>query len=242
MRNIKAILEYDGADFNGWQWQPKGRTVQGVLQSSLERLIRESPKVISAGRTDAGVHALGQVVNFKTETRLKPQQIKSGLNSYLPDDIRVLEVQEVPQQFHARHDATKRFYRYVISTRPKAIGRQYAWHCRYALDLGKMKTAASFLPGSHVFKGFAKLIENEPHYLCDVESAQWIDSDDRLVFEISANRFLHHMVRMIVGTLVEVGRGKYAPEYVKQILDVKELQRVIVVAPPQGLFLVKVYY
>lgn len=242
MRNIKVVLEYDGTDFVGWQWQPQGRTVQGAFQDSLGKLIQETPKIIAAGRTDAGVHALGQVVNFQSATKLRAEQIKLGLNSYLPDDIRVLEVSDVSGRFHARYDAVRRVYRYAVSKKPLAIGRQYAWYCKYVLDTDKMRMASVFLIGSHVFRSFSKLIEGEPHYLCDVESAQWVDSDDKLVFEICANRFLHNMVRMIVGTLIEVGRGKYSPEYLRFLLDAKEAKGVNFVAPPQGLFLVKVHY
>jgi tRNA pseudouridine38-40 synthase len=242
MRNIKLTLEYDGTDFCGLQWQPKGRTIQGSLQSSLKKLLQESPTVIAAGRTDAGVHALGQVVNFKTENNLDLNSIRLGLNSFLPKDITIIEAEEVDEKFHARHDAVKRTYRYVISTRPRAVGRQYCWHCKYGLDLDKIRKATEYLIGAHVFTAFSKTIEGEIHYLCKVESAVWKATDDEIIFEICANRFLHNMVRIIVGTMVDVGRGKLTPVEIKNILESRDRDRAGSTAPPQGLFLVKVYY
>lgn len=242
MRNIKLTLEYDGTDFCGWQWQPKGRTIQGTLLSSLKELLQESPVVTAAGRTDAGVHALGQVANFRTENTLNPNSIRLGLNSFLPSDVRILEAEEVDETFHARHDAVKREYRYVISKRPKAVGRQYSWYCRNNVDLDKIKKATEYLIGEHVFAAFAKPNAEEPHYLCNVDSTLWKETEDDIIFEICANRFLHNMVRTIIGTMVEVGRGKLAPVEIKNILESRNRHRAGFTAPPQGLFLVKVYY
>lgn len=242
MRNVKLTLEYDGTDFCGWQWQPKGRTVQGTLLSSLKKLLQESPTVIASGRTDAGVHALGQVVNFKTENNLSLSSIRLGLNSFLPSDISILEAEEVDEEFDARRDAVKRKYQYVISRRRRAVGRQYSWHCKYELDLNEIKKATEYLIGEHAFTAFAKVNEEEPHYLCNVENALWKETENKIVFEICANRFLHNMVRIIVGTMVEVGRGKLAPVQIKNILQSRDRDRAGFTAPPQGLFLVKVYY
>lgn len=242
MRNIKLVIEYDGTDFCGWQWQPKGRTVQGVLQSSLKELMQESPTIYAAGRTDAGVHALGQVANFKTENSLDLNSIKLGLNSYLPPDVRVLSAEEVIESFHARFDAVKRTYHYVISKGATAIGRQYSWFCKYDLDLARMQKASEFLLGKHSFEAFSKFNQEEEHYLSNVESARWEETKDELRFKICANRFLRNMVRIIIGTLVDVGRGKMLPEDVKEILDSKDRKRAGCVTPAQGLFLVKVEY
>jgi len=242
MRNIKLVLEYDGTDFCGWQLQPKERTVQGTLESSLKQLLQESPTIYASGRTDAGVHALGQVVNFKTESELTLDSIQNGLNSYLPADVRVLGVAEVGETFHARYDAVKRTYRYVIAKKTLAVGRQYSWFCKYKLDLSKIRKASVFLIGKHSFEVFAKLNEQEKHYLCNVESVRWEESEEDLSFIISANRFLHHMVRIIVGTMTDVGRGKLLPEDVKGILASGDRKRVGSMAPAHGLFLVRVDY
>lgn len=242
MRNIKLILEYDGTDFLGWQLQPKGRTVQGVLQGAIYELMQEKPTIYAAGRTDAGVHALGQVVNFKTNKLLELKSIKLGLNSYLPGDVVVVQVEEVDESFHARYNARKRQYRYVISKRPRAVGRQYSWHCKYPLDVEQMRKASAYLIGEHVFKAFCKEMEDEPHYLCNVESINWQETADEIILQICANRFLHNMVRIILGTLVDVGRKKIEPEIVKQMIDNQTRGKIGFTAPPQGLFLEKVFY
>ncbi|MFQ5824848.1 MAG: tRNA pseudouridine(38-40) synthase TruA [bacterium] len=242
MRNIKLTLEYDGTNFCGWQWQPKGRTVQDTLQCSLKELLQESPTVIASGRTDAGVHALGQVVNFKTENTLDLNSICLGLNSFLPSDITILQAEEVDEKFHARFDAVKRKYRYVISKRPKAVGRYYSWFCKYDLNLDKIKKASEVLIGEHEFFAFSRANDEELHYLCNLESARWKETEEEIILDICANRFLHNMVRIIVGTMVDVGRGKLAPEEMKNIMETRNRDRAGFTAPPQGLFLVKVYY
>ena len=242
MRNIKIVLEYDGTDFCGWQLQPKDRTVQGVLQSSLKQLLRESQTVHASGRTDAGVHALGQVANFKTKTKLTLDSIQNGVNSYLPADVRVLSVEEAGEEFHSRYDAIKRTYRYVIARKTLAVGRQYSWFCKYKLDLSKIRSASEFLIGKHSFEAFAKLNEEEKHYLCNVESVRWQESEEDFSFTISANRFLHHMIRIIVGTMIDVGRGKLLPGDIKDILASGDRKRAGSVVSAHGLFLVRVDY
>jgi len=242
MRNIKVALEYDGSEFCGWQWQPKGRSVQGVLQQAAEELLRESVKVVGAGRTDAGVHALGQVANFKSSTRLNLRAIRLGLNSYLPADLRVIDASEVDDRFHARFSAVSRTYRYVLSTRMRAVARQYSWFCKYKLEVKQIEAASKLLLGKHAFVAFSKHIETEQHYLCDLKQIRWEVGDGKLVMEVTANRFLHNMVRIIVGTMVDVGREKLRPGDVGDILNSGDRSRVGSTAPPHGLFLVTVNY
>ncbi|MFQ5707141.1 MAG: tRNA pseudouridine(38-40) synthase TruA [bacterium] len=242
MRNIKLTLEYDGTDFSGWQWQPQARTVQGALEGSLEQVLRQRPKVIAAGRTDAGVHALGQVVNFKTERLLKTDALCLALNSVLPQDVRVLKAEEVDEQFHARFSAREREYRYVFSRRLRAVGRQYCWYSKFKLDLEPITQASQFLLGTHDFSAFSRVVAGESHYLCDVKLVHWQEGEDKIVFRIVANRFLHNMVRIIVGTLLEVGRGKLDPQDIKAILESRDRTRTGSKVPPQGLFLEKIYY
>lgn len=242
MRNIKLVIEYDGTDFLGWQWQPEGRTVQRELQSALKQLLQDTPKVYAAGRTDSGVHALGQVVNFKTGQRLDLHAIQAGLNSYLPSDVRVLSAVKVDERFHARFSAVGRVYRYVISKRQRAVARQYSWFCKYELDVSLMKEASQFLLGTHNFQAFSKRNEEESHYLSRVERLHWEDAGDELVMEIEANRFLHNMVRIIVGNMVDVGRGRLSPVKLREILENGERMHAAVKTPPHGLSLVKVNY
>lgn len=242
MRNIKLLLEYDGTDFCGWQWQPKGRSVQRTLQDALKQLLQEEVSVVAAGRTDAGVHALGQVVNFKTDSSLDLDSIRLGVNNYLPNEVVVIEAAEVAADFHARFDAVKREYRYVISKRQRAIARQFSWYCRYDLNLERIRAASRAIIGEHAFTAFCKAREDEAHYLCRVEAIEWQETEDEVILEICANRFLHHMVRILVGTFVEVGRGKMQPDKVKQILDFEDRDQAGPAAPSQGLFLVKIYY
>lgn len=242
MRNIKLLIEYDGADFIGWQWQPKGRSVEGALRRALQQLLQEQPKILGAGRTDSGVHALGQVANFKTGSELKLEQIRDGLNYYLPRDIRILATDEVADEFHARRSAKSRRYRYAISRYQPAIGRQYVWFYKHDVDLDAMNRAAAFMLGNHSFRAFSRPNPDELHYRCHVQEAAWQEQASRLVFDIRANRFLHHMVRIIVGTLLDIGRGKNKPEVILRMLREEDKEFAGVVVPPKGLFLVKVEY
>jgi tRNA pseudouridine38-40 synthase len=242
MRNIKLTLEYDGTNFCGWQWQPKGRTVQGVAQQAIHQLMQERPKIYAGGRTDAGVHALGQIANFRTVSALELNSIRLGLNSYLPPDVIVLDAEEVDDSFHARYSAVKRKYRYVITKKFRAVARQYAWFCKYQLDLEMIRRASSYLIGEHAFVSFCKESDEEPHYLSNVESLVWKETEDDIIFEICANRFLHNMVRIIVGTMVDVGRGRLQPEDVQKILQSRDRNRAGFSVPAHGLFLEKIYY
>jgi tRNA pseudouridine38-40 synthase len=242
MRNIKLLIEYDGTLFHGWQIQNTDRTVQGELIEAVYRLVRERPTIHVAGRTDAGVHALGQVANFQTQSQLSNTKIHKGLNYYLSDDVRIIGVNDVDLTFHARYDAFSRTYRYVITTRARAIGRQYAWLCQHDLDMAAMQQAAGYLLGVRVFKAFSKVTPDEKHYLCDVQMAEWRQRKQELTFTIRANRFLHNMIRIIVGTLVEVGRGKLQPEEITKILAHEEREHAGTTVPPHGLVLLSVAY
>ncbi len=242
MRNIKLTLEYDGSDFFGWQRQAEGRTVQGVLENALKNLLQDSPKTYASGRTDSGVHAVAQVVNFKTDSQLSIEKIRLGLNRYLPVDVKILHVAQVADEFHARFSALKRIYEYHIAKMPVAINRHYVWFCRFHLDKKKLGDGAQYIIGRHSFEALSKVNPKEKHYLCDVEYANWYENEHRLVFEICANRFLHRMVRIIVGTLVEVGRGNLEPVAVKNIIESKNRNLAGASVPAKGLFLKQVIY
>ncbi|MBN1558689.1 tRNA pseudouridine(38-40) synthase TruA [candidate division KSB1 bacterium] len=243
MRNIKLIIEYDGTDFCGYQIQDNDRTVQAELQRSLSMLTNETIRLTAAGRTDAGVHALGQVVNFTTESTLPLEAFLRGGNTRLPKDILILHAEDVPQAFHARYSAKRRIYRYLISTRRKAVGRQYAWYYWSLLDLEKMNAACAQILGVHDFQSFCQAKADVNHYDCDVRYAFWHQAREYLVFEICANRFLHNMVRTLVGTMVEIGDVRLNQSVnMIDILQAKSRDAAGPTAPALGLYLVKVDY
>lgn len=242
MRNFKLILEYDGSKFYGWQFQPQLRTVQGEVERALEVLLRERVRVNVAGRTDTGVHAYGQVINFKSETEIAPANLPRSLNGILSRDVVVKYAEIAPPDFHARFDAISRQYRYVLSRYPVAVGRGYAYFCKFSLNLPAMKRAAQHLLGEHNFRAFCSSATEDPHYLSRVEEVEWKDNGEKIMMRIRANRFLRGMVRIIVGTLIEVGRGRMAPEQVGTILQQQQRVAAGMTAPPHGLFLEKVYY
>ncbi|MBN1350661.1 tRNA pseudouridine(38-40) synthase TruA [candidate division KSB1 bacterium] len=242
MRNIKLIVEYDGTRYCGWQIQPGEPTVQAELEKAVEKFLQQKLPVIGAGRTDSGVHALGQVASFRTDKAYPPEIIAKALNRFLPLDIRVLDVADVPLEFNPRFDAIKRRYRYHISLKRHAINRFYSWYCKYPLDLQKMKSASQMIIGEHDFTSFCKASPDVAHYRCIVESITWSEMKDSICMEIVANRFLHNMVRIIVGTLVEVGRGSLTAQDVRDILEKRDRNRAGRTIPARGLFLVDVEY
>jgi tRNA pseudouridine38-40 synthase len=242
MRNVKLVIEYDGTNFCGWQRQPNVRTVQEELERSLSNIAQETVILNSSGRTDTGVHALGQVANFKTQSLLPIKTFVSGGNAFLPSDVRILEAQDVEMDFNARYSARSRCYRYAISKRPVAIDRNYAWYVSAPLDVMALQKASDYLIGEKDFQSFCQAKADVSHYICNVVSAVWKEEADRLLFEIIANRFLHNMVRIIVGTLVNVGRGKNTSEMVLEILAARDRCLAGSTAPARGLFLVRVNY
>ncbi|RKY59909.1 MAG: tRNA pseudouridine(38-40) synthase TruA [Candidatus Latescibacterota bacterium] len=242
MRNLKLTLEYDGTNFSGWQVQKEGRTVQGVLEEVLGRLLGERIRVVGAGRTDAGVHALGQVANFRTENPMPTERIERALDGLLPDDLAVREVAEVPPDFHARFSAKARRYRYNIYLRRRAVGRQYGWFVPYELDLRRMEKAAGAILGEHDFRAFCIASSAPKRPVCKVTEAGWSVGDGEVHFEVVADRFLHSMVRLLVGTMVEIGRGKLPVDAVEKALASGDRAFVGPSAPPCGLFLMEVMY
>ncbi len=242
MRNIKLVVEYDGTDFVGWQIQQQGRTVQQEITSILRQILQEDVNVIGAGRTDSGVHARGQVANFRTNSPLTPETLLNALNGLLPRDICIHAAEEVPEEFHARFDAKERTYRYFIAPRPTAIDRRYSWFSKYTLDIGVMNTCAKLLEGEHDFCSFSKLNPELSHSRCIVASSHWFESNGMFVYEIQANRFLHGMVRTLVGTMVHVGRSYRTFDEFRKILNSRERSEAGMSAPPHGLFLESVRY
>ena len=243
--NFKLTIEYDGTRYHGWQRQPNGCSIQETIEASIARMTRQNIVLVGSGRTDAGVHALGQVANFRCRTRIAPANILKGLNSLLPDDIVVRDCAAVPGDFHARYNAKSKVYRYCILNRPTppAIDRHYVWWLRRPLDVGAMKAAADLLLGKHDFKAFEGAGSPRSHTLRDVMRADLqAAADGKIVFEIQADGFLRFMVRNIVGTLALVGQGKLDPDAIKAIMASKDRNQAGATAPPQGLCLLKVIY
>jgi tRNA pseudouridine38-40 synthase len=236
----KIVLEYDGTDFAGWQIQPDARTVQGELVRALSTVLREPVRVTGAGRTDAGVHALGQVASFSSEADVAAHL--RSINAVLPDDVIVREARPAPEGFHARRDAVRRHYRYRLHPGPVAVDRRTCLVVRRWPDVEAMREGARHLPGKRDFASFASSPEPDESTDCFLERVDIIERDPFLNVEVTANRFLRKMVRTLVGTLLEVGRGSRPPEWIREVVAARDRRVAGPVIAPQGLFLVRVDY
>ena len=245
-KNIKLVLAYDGSRYHGWQRQKKDMTIQGVLEARIGMMTGEPVTLLGSGRTDAGVHALHQVCNFFTRTGLDPEALRRGLNALLPDDIFIRQAEYAPPDFHARYSAAGKAYEYRILNRPDPdiFLRRYAWHIPVKLDYDNMRACLSKLSGRHDFSAFRSTGSGNINSVREMKRADFRLSADpghfSLVFE--ADGFLRHMVRNIVGTLYDVGRGRTGQEEFLDIFRSGDRTRAGVKAPPQGLFLTKVFY
>jgi len=245
MANFKLIIEYDGTEYQGWQRQKNAATIQGEIENALKIMTGKDITLIGSGRTDSGVHALGQCANFHCETRLDPQIFQKGLNSLLNKDIVIKDCQYADENFHARYDVKSKTYHYRILNRPipAAVGRHYAWFIRKKMDTDAMRYAAMHLKGIHDFKAFEGAGSPRSHTVRSVFRTDISEQDaGYVVFEIEADGFLKFMVRNIVGTLAETGLGKISPADFRQILLKKDRKLAAATAPPQGLFLMNVTY
>jgi len=243
MRNIKAIVEYDGTDYHGFQRIPGRRTVQGELEKALSTLTKEDVRICGAGRTDAGVHALGQVISFVTSGTIPTDRIAIALNSILPRDIVISDVSEVDESFHARYSAKARSYRYILwnAAVPSALMGRFSWHVPDKINLAAMRRAAKYLVGSHDFTSFSSGDESEIKVRNILEIAIR-RSGEIVTVDITANAFLRCMARVIVGTLVDVGLGKLEPADVADMLEAKDRWAAGNTAPAHGLVLMGVTY
>jgi tRNA pseudouridine38-40 synthase len=245
MRNIRLLIEYDGTNYHGWQVQPNAVTIQEVIEKKIEVMTQQRVRLIASGRTDAGVHALGQVANFKTTSAIPVEGFQRGLNSLLPPDIIVRSAEEVDAQFHAQYGAKRKTYRYVILNCevPSAISRNYSWHLPVPLDVQAMQEACGVLLGRQDFSSFQGADADTEDPVREVYRAEWsVEKKNFLHFTVEADGFLKHMVRNIVGTLAEVGRGKLSVQDFERILGARDRRRAGITAPAQGLFLVEVKY
>jgi tRNA pseudouridine38-40 synthase len=245
MPTFKLTIEYDGSAYHGWQRQKSEPTLQAAIEEALARILRRPVVLVGSGRTDAGVHALGQTAHFRVDTALGPEIFPKALNSLLPADIVVRGCQIAAEGFHARYDARAKHYRYRILNRPlpAAIGRQYVWHLRRPLDREAMNRAAAALCGTHDFKAFEGAGSPRATTVRTIQRALWTPGDgDELRFDIQGSGFLRFMVRNIVGTLVEIGTGKRPPETLAALLAGQDRRRAGATAPAGGLCLVAVFY
>lgn len=244
MRNIKLILEYDGTNYCGWQKQLNRKTVQREIENAIYRITNEKTVVFGSGRTDSGVHALAQVANFKTKSNLTATQYQKALNTNLPDDISVINVKEVPDSFHSQFSSKSKIYLYTILNRDfrSAHMRGKTWQVNQMLNLQYMKLAADYILGTHDFKVFAHAGITVKSTVRTVKKVKLSKKKDIINFEIEADGFLKRMVRMIIGTLVQVGKGRITPGEYKKILDSGKKTKFVFTAPAQGLYLKKVRY
>lgn len=242
--NIKLTIEYDGTKYHGWQAQPDGQTIQQILEQALETLLGVQTRLNGSGRTDAGVHALGQVANFFLPGDADLRRLHKGLNALTPPDIVVKSAEPVPDSFDARRDAKSRVYRYRIWNHPfpSAFHRRFSWHVYDPLDLASMQEAIRFLEGEHNFASFQAAGCDAAHPVRRIYCNSLGREDDFLVYTVEATAFLRHMVRNIVGTLVEVGGGERSPAEFADLLKAQDRTRAGPTAPPHGLFLVEVKY
>ena len=243
-RRFVIWVEYDGTNFHGWQFQPGQRTVQAEIEKALLRMCKEKVRIVASGRTDAGVHALGQVAHFNTSADITPQKFRLGLNSLLERDISIFDCREAKEKFHAQFDAVRKTYRYRILMRrtPSAIRRNHVWHHRRKLDISLMKQAAAHLVGENDFASFCPESTVVSSTIRKLERFDVIEAGDEVHVEVTAEGFLRFMVRNIVGTLAEVGRGERHPDDIPGILEARHRSRAGLKAPAHGLCLVSVDY
>lgn len=245
MKNVKIIIEYDGTDYHGWQCQADLPTVQKTIEDAIRKITRENVKITGSGRTDAGVHATGQVANFFIETQMDTDTLRKALNSTLPRDISIIKAQEVPDGFHAQFSSRSKVYEYRIFNRPHppALKRNRVWHIQEKLDTKKMREAAAYLEGTHDFSVFATADITVKTTVRTIKRVHVRKTREGIIsVEIEADGFLKRMVRMITGTLVQTGRGRLSPEGFGQILAEGQKTKDVFTAPPSGLFLKKVIY
>jgi tRNA pseudouridine38-40 synthase len=246
-RTLQLVLHYDGARFAGWQRQPDARTVQGALEQTLARLCAAPVAALGAGRTDAGVHARGQAAGVRVPEKWTAAALRRALNATLPDDVWVAAAYEMRPEFHARYSATARAYRYVVGTDDEArspFRRAWEWAYERPLDEALLQASAAAVVGEHCFRAFAvrgTAPEHDDHR-CAVRRAGWRRAEGRLVFEVEANRFLHHMVRFLVGTMLDVASGRRDPGTLPSLLEAADNRGVSPPAPPHALFLERVEY
>lgn len=244
MRNIKLIIEYDGTEYKGWQKQPNRLNIQGEIERAIENITGEKVELIASGRTDAGVHAIGQVANFKTNSKFPIERIPIAINSQVKNSIRIKNAEEVDENFHSRYNCKKKTYRYIIDNSPygSAIYRNIVYHLPMKLDIEKMKKAIKYFEGEHDFKAFRSSGTSSKNSIRTIYKADLLIEGTTIGIELTGNGFLYNMVRIISGTLVDVGLGKIKADDIPEIIESKDRTRAGKTLPPQGLMLLQVEY
>ncbi len=244
MRNIKLTIEYDGKDFNGWQKQPNKLNIQGEIEKAIQTVTGKEVELIGSGRTDAGVHAFAQVANFKIDSDFPIEKMAIAINSQLKASIRVQKAEEVEESFHSRYHCHKKTYGYIIdnSDQGTAIYRNYTYHVPQLLNVEAMQEAANYLVGEHDFSSFKSSGTSSKSSVRIIYDAKVLKEQERVVIMLTGNGFLYNMVRIISGTLVEIGKGEKQPEEMKNILEAKDRSLAGKTLPAQGLFLMGVSY
>jgi tRNA pseudouridine38-40 synthase len=244
MRRIKLTIEYDGSKYHGWQYQDNAVSVQEVLSRAIKKLTGEDILPEGAGRTDAGVHAFGQVASFKTDSPIPADKFAAALNTFLPEDVSINFSEQADDDFHARFSAKGKHYRYMILNRPlrSALMDRRAWHVKERLNLEAMKEASQYFLGYHSFKAFCAAGHSVKSFDRTIFRSEWRQDGDLLVFDTYGNGFLYNMVRIMVGTMVDIGKGRFSPDIVKTAIDTGERNVIGITAPPSGLYLMDVYY
>ena len=244
MRNIKLTIEYDGKDFNGWQKQPNKLNIQGTIEQAIKCITGEDVELNASGRTDAGVHALGQVANFKTNSKIPIEKFAIAINSRLKKSIVIKKAEEVDERFHSRLNCKKKTYRYIInnSEEGSAIYRNLETHIPQKLDVSKMEQAIKYFEGEHDFKAFKASGTSSKSSVRTIYEAKIYQKGEKIFIELTGNGFLYNMVRIIVGTLVDVGMGKIKPEDIPQIINEGKRENAGKTLPPNGLYLLNVMY
>lgn len=244
MRKIKITIEYDGSHYHGWQYQDNATSVQEILSKAIHKLTGEDIIPDGAGRTDGGVHAYGQVASFKTISSIPVEKFAPALNMYLPDDVSIRSSETVEDDFHARFSAKGKHYRYLILNRPQrsAILASRAWLVRGTLDLDAMRESAQYFLGHHSFKAFCAAGHSVKSFERTIFQSEWSKDGDILIFDAKGDGFLYNMVRIMVGTMVDIGRGRFEPKIIKDAIESGQRSILGPTAPPSGLYLVEVYY
>ena len=242
MSRYKITIQFDGANYFGWQMQSHKRTIQSEIETALVPLNNNSRvKVVGAGRTDTGVHAVGQVAHFDLKTSIKTIQLKKALNARLPRDIRIINVTETNDEFHARFSAKRRYYRYQCYLTNNILFKNQSWFVG-EIDESILNVFAKNVKGTHNFLSFSKLNKKLDNTMCNIYETEWNKSENMLIFNVCGNRFLHHMVRYLVGTMVAGAQGKVSLDYFKELLNNPQKNVKIFKAPPEGLILAGIDY
>jgi len=242
VKNFKLTIQYDGTNYSGWQIQKNAPTIQQTIADSIKIILKEEVNLIGSGRTDSGVHALGQVANFISAGEIDLPKFRHSLNAILPIDIAIKHIEEVPEEFHARFSAVKRSYFYFISKGKSPFYEKYSYRFPGKPELAQLKEISKIFIGNKDFTSFAKKNSEIENKNCNVTCADWRETKDLLIFHIEANRFLHGMVRAIVGTILRTASENYNSDYIKNIFEQKDRQSAWEAVPAKGLFLYKVTY